>query len=98
MKLRLTRQAADQLTAIADFIRQRNPMAAIGVRAAIMASLSNLTAFPDLGRKQATPGVRKLVTRRYSYIVYYKVDAKAGEVVVVVSIRHYARKRLHKNA
>ena len=59
--------------------------------------LDNLTVFPRMGRKQSTPGVRKLVTRRYSYLVYYKVDMAAREVVVL-NIKHPARKRKYKNA
>ena len=50
-----------------------------------------------MGRKQTTPGVPKLVTDRYGYLVYYTVDMDAQEVVVI-SIRHPARKRKHKNA
>jgi toxin ParE1/3/4 len=50
-----------------------------------------------MGRKQSTPGVRKLVTRRYSYLVYYRVDMAAREVVVL-NIKHPARKRKYKNA
>jgi toxin ParE1/3/4 len=67
------------------------------VRASILKSMDHLTVFPRMGRKQSTPGVRKLVTHRYSYLVYYKVDMEAREVVIV-SIRSPARKRKYKNA
>jgi len=50
-----------------------------------------------MGRKQSTPGVRKLITRQYSYLVYYKVHMEAREVVVL-TIRHPTRKRKYKNA
>jgi toxin ParE1/3/4 len=95
--LRFTPTAISELTAIADHIRQRNPAAAARVRSSILKSLDNLTVFPRIGRKQSIPGVRKLVTRRYSYLVYYRVDIDAGEVVVL-NIRHPARKRKYKNA
>ena len=64
MKLRFTRRATENLTAIADFIRAENPSAAVAVRNAIYDSLQLLLLFPHLGRQQATEGVRKLVTRR----------------------------------
>jgi plasmid stabilization system protein ParE len=67
------------------------------VRSSILKSLDNLTVFPRMGRKQTTPGVRKLVTRRYSYLVYYRVDMEAREVVVL-RIRYRARKRKYKDA
>jgi len=97
VKLRYTPRAVLEFAAIADYIRERNPAAAKRVRASILKSIDHLTAFPQLGRKQTTPGVRRLVTHRYSYLVYYKVDMDAREVVVI-SIRHPARKRKHKNA
>jgi toxin ParE1/3/4 len=96
VKLRFTPPAVLDLTAIADHIRERNPAAAARVRSSILKSLDNLTVFPRIGRRQSTPGVRKLVTRRYSYLVYYRVDMDAREVVVL-SIRHPARKRKYKN-
>ena len=97
MKLRFTPRAVVDLTAIADQLRERNPKAAVRVRSSILKSLDHLTVFPRMGRRQSTPGVRKLVTRRYSYLVYYKLDMDAREVVVL-SVRHPARKRKYKNA
>jgi plasmid stabilization system protein ParE len=97
VKLRFTPRAVFDLAAIADYIRERNPTTALRVRSSILKSLDNLKAFPRMGRKQTTPGVRKLVTRRYSYLVYYKVDMDVREVVVL-RIRHPARKRKYKNA
>jgi len=52
MKLRFTPRATEELAAIADYIRARNPEAAQRVRAAIYDSLQNLILFPFVGRKQ----------------------------------------------
>jgi plasmid stabilization system protein ParE len=38
------------------------------------------------------PGVRRIVTRKYSYLVYYTIDDKADEVVIL-NIKHPASKR-----
>ncbi len=38
------------------------------------------------------PGVRKLVTRRYPYLVYYTCDLAADEIIVI-AIQHPARER-----
>ena len=97
MRLRFTQQAILELAAIADYIRQRNPAAAVRERAAILKSLENLKTSPHMGRRQTAPGVRKIVTRRYSYLVYYRVDADAREVVVL-NIRHPSRKREYEDA
>jgi toxin ParE1/3/4 len=97
MKLRFTPQAVQDLAAIADYIRARNPDAAQQVRAAILHSLQNLILFPQVGRAQTVEGVRKLITRRYPYLVYYTVDDTAEEIIVL-TIQHPAQERKHEDA
>ena len=69
MKLRFTPRATQDLTAIGDYIRSKNPTAAVRVRSAILETLQLLIRFPGAGRAQTVEGVRKIVTRRYPYIV-----------------------------
>jgi toxin ParE1/3/4 len=96
MKIGLSRRAEADLGKIADYLRERNPGAAIRVREAIMAALKTLAAFPESGRRQAANGVRKVVVPRYPYIVYYTIDHEYDEIVVV-HIRHGARRPAHRN-
>lgn len=96
MKLRFTPRAAQDLAGIADYIRERNPRAAVRVRAAILESLETLVSFPEVGRQQNAEGVRKLITRRYSYVVYYSLDV-AAEEIIVITIQHPAREREHSD-
>jgi plasmid stabilization system protein ParE len=93
MKLRFSPQATQDLIEIADYIRLENPPAAERVRGAILESLQNLVVFPRIGRRQSVEGVRKLVTRRFGYLVYYSIDEPAAEIVIL-AIRHPARARL----
>ena len=97
MKLRFTPRALENIVAIADYIRARNPAAAQRVRAAIYESLQNLILFPHAGRLQRTEGVRKLVTRKYAYLVYYTVD-EAAEEIVILSVMYSAERREHEDA
>jgi len=97
MKLRFTPRAVANLVEIADSIHERNPAAARRVRDAIYQSLQVLLLFPGAGRKQKAPGVRKLVTRTYRYLVYYTID-EAAEEIVILNIRHPARRREHIDA
>ena len=62
------------------------------MRDAIFVSLERLALFPRLGRRQDMPGIRRLVTRRYPYLVYYEIDDAADEVAIL-AIRHPARER-----
>lgn len=91
MKLRFTERAANDIAEIAGYIRAENPAAAERVRASIMESLQILAAFPNAGRRQNVKNVRKLITRKYHYAVYYTVREKVNEIVVL-TIRHPARK------
>ncbi len=92
MKVRLTKRAADDLGSIADYLNQRSHAGAVRVRDAILNSLEVLALFPRAGRRQSIAGVRKVVTRRYSYIIYYTVDDAEGEVRVL-TIQHPALNR-----
>lgn len=97
MRLRFTPRATANIIEIADYIRARNPAAAERVRAAIYASLQNLLLFPHMGRRQKAEGVRKLVTRRYGYLIYYVIDDVAEEIVIL-NVKHPARRRGHEDA
>ena len=97
MKLRFTARAIANLVEIAEYISVRNPAGAHRVRAAIYDGLRLLLLFPEIGRRQDTEGVRKLVTRRYPYFIYYTVDEKAEEIIIL-SVKHPAQKREHSDA
>jgi toxin ParE1/3/4 len=60
-------------------------------------SLQNLARFPAIGRPQNVEGVRKLVTPRYRYLVYYTIDEEAEEIVIL-TIQHPARRRQYRDA
>jgi plasmid stabilization system protein ParE len=96
MRLRFTPRAIENIANAADYLRKRNPAAAVRVRGAIYDSLRNLILCPRSGRVQTTAGVRKIVTRKYSYIVYYLVDETADEVVIL-SVKHSSREREHED-
>src|SRR3954462_4855941 len=97
MKLRLTPRAARNLADIADYLGERSPEAALGGRNANLESLQNLVLFPRGGRNQQADGVHKIVTRRYSYLIYYTVDETTDEIVIL-AIRHPARDPEHADS
>jgi toxin ParE1/3/4 len=87
MKIRFTSRAVRNLSDISDYVRAENPHAATRVRESILSSIKLLADFPELGKSQAD-GVRKIITRKYNYRVYYA--AERGEIVIL-AIRHPAR-------
>jgi toxin ParE1/3/4 len=92
MRLRFTARAFRDLEDISDYIRTHSPSAAVRVSTAILESLETLPAFPLIGRQQSVAGVRRLVTRRYRYLAYYRVDEASNEVMIL-TIQHPARDR-----
>jgi toxin ParE1/3/4 len=92
MKLRFTPRAISNLAETADYLRGRNPAAADSVRSDIYRCLQNLMLFPHAGRRQSTEGVRNIVTRRYSYLIYYALDDAMDEIVIL-NIKHPAQRR-----
>jgi plasmid stabilization system protein ParE len=97
MRLRFTPRAVANIAEIADYIHTRNPVSAQRVRAAILEGLQKLSLFPHVGRRQKTDGVRKFVTRKYAYLIYYMVDEVAEEIVIL-SVKHPAERREHSDA
>ena len=92
MKLRFTRRAAQDLADIGNYLQSRSSGGAANVRAAILDSLQILTEFPSAGRMQSVERVRKLVTRKYSYLIYYEISP-SNDAIVVITIQHASRKR-----
>ena len=97
MKLRFTPRATRDIAEIGQYLRARNPSAALRVQAALLESFQNLLLFPHAGRLQSEPGVRKFVTPRYGYLVYYSLDDVHDEVALL-SVRHPARERERDDA
>lgn len=92
MKLRLTPSAANDFEAILDFLDDVSPAGARNVKADIDAALSRLMLFPRVGKSQSRGRIRRLVTARYAYLLYYVLDVGNDEIVVL-NIKHSARAR-----
>ena len=92
MKITFSPRAVADLHSISAYLRPRSPQGAKRVRSAILATLALLADFPLSGRRQTVEGVRKLATRKYAYLIYYKIDEIADEIVII-AIQHGSRAR-----
>jgi toxin ParE1/3/4 len=73
MKVRYLPRAVDDLAAIADYIAERNPSAALTVEAKIRATIQLLSEHPKVGRAlEQCPTVRVMPVVRYPYLVFYE--------------------------
>jgi toxin ParE1/3/4 len=95
MRLRFARRAVEDITAISAYLRGRNPQGAKEVRADILRCLKLLLLFPQIGRELKASKVRRLVTRKYGYMIYYTV-AESTEEIMILTIQHPARDRTHQ--
>ena len=84
MKVRYTRQAILDLLAIADYVGERNPLAATDVETAIRATINLLADYPRIGRDRPELDARSLGVPRYPYTAYYRIE---GDEVWIVHIR-----------
>jgi toxin ParE1/3/4 len=89
MKVRYTRQAVADLLGIADYIRDRNPSAAIDVETAVRSTIDLLADYPKIGRDRPELDARALGVPRYPYIAYYRIER---DEIWIVHIRDVRRK------
>jgi len=67
------------------------------VGAAICERMANLLLVPETGRRQAAPGVRKAVIRRYPYLIHYRLDERA-RIVIILNVKHASQRRSRDDA
>lgn len=96
MKLRYTLRAVADIDAIGSYLRERSPAGASRVRRALCTTIDLIVAHPNCGRLQTTPTVRKFPLRRYPYVIYYTADPARDEIVIL-TIRHTARRRQYRD-
>jgi toxin ParE1/3/4 len=88
----LAPQAIRNILAISEYVALANPQAAKQIRDSIRTTIDRLDDFPELGRRQRTPWVRKLIEARYGYLIFYRYRGH-GNSVTVIAVKHPAMKR-----
>jgi addiction module RelE/StbE family toxin len=81
MRLRWTTPAANDLYKIVRRIQKDNPIAAAKVAKTLYDGCVSLTNLPRRGRQGRIPGTRELILPGLPYIVVYKIQDEAVELV-----------------
>lgn len=90
MRIEWTRAAATDLDALAEYLAERNPDAAVRqVLLILQAVEERLPAYPGTGRPGRVPGTRELVVPDTPFLVAYRVTEGAIQVLRVL---HGARR------
>jgi len=89
--VRWTDEALRDLDTILAYIEQYNPMAAIDLVEAIIASGNSLKFFPARNPIRHATGIRERPVLGTRYVLLYRI--LGDEQVIVLSVRHGARER-----
>jgi toxin ParE1/3/4 len=93
MKLRYTPQARRHLDAIAEYITERNPAAALRVGRRIQETIGLLADFPRMGHPGYLAGTRELVVPGLPYVIVYRLHDEGEEILVILGVYHGAQRR-----
>lgn len=80
-RIRWTTEAADQLEAIVNHIREDNPAAALILAQTILDRIAGLKKFPGLGRPGERKGTRELVSP--PYVIMYRLKEDVAEILYI---------------
>ncbi len=84
MIIRWSPEAAADFAGIVEYIRKQNPSAADRVARTLYDSVASLESFPNRGRLGRISGTRELVLTPLPFIVVYRVQGIAVEIVRVL--------------
>ena len=84
MRLVWTPRALGELAAARVYIARDNPSAAARQVQRILAAVSGLLQFPEMGRPGRRIGTRELLVGRTPFIAVYRVRADAVEIVAIL--------------
>lgn len=89
MRIRWTEPAAEDLTAICDYISEHgSATTARRVALSIHEHMAGLSKFPERGRSGRKPGTRELILSGLPYLAIYRVR---GDAVEILRILHHAQ-------
>jgi toxin ParE1/3/4 len=89
VKLRYTKRAVAQITTALDYVAERSPQGARNIRDRLENLFTLLQEQPHAGHTTDRPGVRRLVTVPYPYLIDYRATTTE---IVVLRFRHAARR------
>ena len=84
MRVRYTRRANRELTAILLYLSKNSPQGLRNVKQAVENAERLIGLFPQCGRLTAVTGTRMLTAGRYPYLIYWIVE---GDEAMIVHIR-----------
>jgi toxin ParE1/3/4 len=91
MKVRYTATARNELNAAVDYLLEHAPAVVAAFADSIENAVAELVENPHSAQETELPGVRRKYARRFRYALFYMIDERANELVIL-NIRHAARR------
>lgn len=88
MKLRYTRPALADLSAILDYIAAHSPQGAKRVQKRVQAIVDLLSTYPHVGVRTDDPAIRRMTTLPHPYLIFYEITESE---IIIHAVRHAAR-------
>ena len=88
MRLRYTVPALADLSSILDYIAERSPQGARRVHTRLRDVAELLVLYPLAGAATDEPGIRRITTTPYPYLIFYEIK---NDEIVVHAVRHGAQ-------
>lgn len=92
MRIKYTQQAIADMAAIAAFFEVENPFVLPKVRSDIESKIALIKEYPEANPQERDKSLRKAVTRRYRYIIHYRLLSELNELHII-AVRHYRQSR-----
>jgi toxin ParE1/3/4 len=89
LRIRITTPAQIDLRSIAEFIREKNPVAAEKTVIRVLDVVESLRTFPNSGRPGRVITTRELVVNRAPFIVVYRIH---DDTIWILRVIHGAQK------
>jgi plasmid stabilization system protein ParE len=93
MRLRYSAAARLHIESIFNYIKDRNPVAAVEVAVRIRVAVERLQEFPQIGHAGRVPDTYEWVVRGLPYIVVYEVLLGDEDEIVILGVFHGAQDR-----
>ena len=97
MNLIISPRAFRDIEEIRDYLHERNPQAAKKVAELIQGAIDRIIQFPETGQDQTDAGVKRVVERRFGYLIYYRYSERKA-LIEVITIRHARRKPIFESS
>ncbi|MGE4053283.1 MAG: type II toxin-antitoxin system RelE/ParE family toxin [Vicinamibacterales bacterium] len=98
MKLRVTLDAADDLTNINTYLSALEPAISTRVLARIATVIETLLLWPRLGHAGHRAGTYEIVVPRLPFLIVYRLDRGIEEELIILRVYHARRDRPHPSA